>query len=92
MAQDLDVDLVVLDAIAGRLVRAADALDAVGGTVPGMPDAGDVSAVMGAAIAHLTESTGNLALGMLGAGEQVGVARRAYAACDQASADSLRGY
>ncbi|MEV4283522.1 hypothetical protein [Actinoplanes xinjiangensis] len=92
MAGGLDVDLDCLDAISGRLARAADALDAAGGSVPGLPDAGDVSGIMGAAIAHLTESAGNLVIGLAGAGEEVSAARRDYAARDQSSADSLRGY
>ena len=92
MADNLDVDLNSLDAITVRLSQAAEALDAAGGNVPGLPDAGDVSGIMGAAIAHLTESAGNLVSGLAGASEQVAAARRDYVARDQSSADSLRGY
>ena len=92
MAGDTDVDLAGLDAMAGRLVRSADALDAVGGKAPGVPDAGEVSGILGAAIAHLTESAGNLVLGMRGASEEVSRAGRDYAGRDRAAADSFRGH
>lgn len=92
MAEELVVDLVALEAIAGRLAQSARALDETGRTAPGLPNAGDVSGIMGAAIAHLTDSAGNLVLGMMGAGEQADTARRSYAARNQAAADSIRGY
>jgi hypothetical protein len=92
MAGEINVDLVALETISGRLVRSADALDETGGTAPGVPDAGDVTGMMGAAIAHLTESAANLVVGMMAAGEQADAARRTYATRDQASADSFRGY
>ena len=92
MAGETDADLGALDAMASRLDQSADALDAVGGKAPGLPDAGEVSGIMGAAIAHLTESAGNLVLGMKGASEAVTLARRDYAGRDQAAATSFRGY
>ena len=92
MADQTDADLSAMDAMASRLVESADALDAVGGKVPGVPDAGEVSGIIGTAIAHLTESAGNLVLGMKGASEAVVQARRDYAGRDQASAESFRGY
>ncbi|MDI6104918.1 hypothetical protein QLQ12_40665 [Actinoplanes sp. NEAU-A12] len=92
MAEELAVDLVALETISGRLTWSANALDDIGRTVPAMPDAGDVSGIIGAAMGHLTESAANLALGMMGAGEQADAARRTYAARNQAAADSLRGY
>jgi hypothetical protein len=56
-----------------------------------MPEAGDVSGIIGAALGHLTESAGDPAIGLMSAGEQADAARRAYAAHNQA-ADSFRGY
>ncbi|GGL18905.1 hypothetical protein [Mangrovihabitans endophyticus] len=91
MAGETEVDLSTLDAIAVRLSDAADALDEVGKSSPGMPAAGDVSGIMGAAVAHLTGSAGNIVLGMKGAGEEVASARRDYAGGDQSAANSLRG-
>jgi hypothetical protein len=87
-----DADLPALDAIARRLSEAADALDTVGGKSPGMPKAGEVSGIMGVAIAHLTASAGNVVLGMKGASEEVAKARQDYASKDQSSAQSLRGH
>jgi hypothetical protein len=92
MAGGTDVDLVAMDAMAGRLGESADALDAVGNGSPGVPDAGEVTGIMGSAIALLTESAGNLVLGLRGASELLGQARRDYASQDQSSARSLRGY
>jgi hypothetical protein len=92
MADQTDADLSALDAMAGRLGESADALDAVGGKAPGVPDAGEVSGIIGATIAHLTESAGNLVLGMKGASEAVARARRDYAGRDQAAAETFRGY
>ena len=92
MAEELVVDLLGLEAIAVRLARSANALDETGSTAPGMPEAGDVSGIIGAAIGHLTESAANLVLGMMSAAEQADAARRTYAARNQAAANSIRGY
>ncbi|BFU47660.1 hypothetical protein [Krasilnikovia sp. MM14-A1004] len=92
MVEGTDADLNSMDTMVRQLGQSADALDAVGGKSPGMPDAGEVSGIMGAAIAHLTESAGNLVLGLKGACEEVTRARRDYAGTDQSAAQSLRGY
>jgi hypothetical protein len=92
MAGGTNADLAALDSIAGRLSASADGLDAVGSTSPGVPDAGEVSGLMGAALAHLTESAGNLVVGLKGASEQVSRARQGYATTDQATAATFRGY
>ena len=92
MASETRANLPTLDSIAGRLSQAADTLDAVGKASPGVPDAGDVAEIMGAALAHLTQNAANVVLGMKGASEEVGKARQDYAAHDQVAAESLRGY
>jgi hypothetical protein len=92
MAAETKADLPTLDSIAGRLNLAADALDAVGKASPGVPDAGEVSGLMGAAIAHLSENAGNIVLGMKGAGEEVTAARQDYAGTDRSAAASFGGY
>lgn len=91
MAGETDADLPALDTIARRLSEAADALDSAGRASPGMPKAGEVSGIMGAAIAHLTDSAGNIVLGMKGASEEVAQARQDYAARDRSAANSFRG-
>ena len=91
MAEGTNAELPVLESIARRLSQSADALDAVGGSAPGVPDAGEVSGIMGSAIAHLTASAGNLVLGLKGASEEVSQARQQYAVTDQSAVDSFRG-
>ena len=91
MADGTDAELPVLDSIAHRLSESADGLDAVGKTAPGVPEAGEVSGIMGSAIAHLTASAGNLVLGLKGASEEVTQARQRYAGTDHAAANSFRG-
>jgi hypothetical protein len=91
MAGATDADLPSMDSMADRLSQSADALDAAGKTSPGLPDAGEVSGIMGAAIAHLTGNAGNVVLGLKGASEEVAQARRQYATTDQSAAGSLRG-
>ena len=92
MAGGTKADLAALDAMARTLRASADGLDAVGSTAPGVPDAGEVSGLMGAALAHLTESAGNLVVGLKGASEQVSQAGQGYARTDQATAATFRGY
>lgn len=92
MVGETKADLPTLDSIASRLNQAADALDEVGNASPGIPEAGDVSGVMGAAIARLSENAGNVVLGMKGASEEVTRVRRDYVARDQSAENSFRGY
>jgi hypothetical protein len=92
MPGETKAELPTLDSIAGRLSQSADALDAVGRGSPGVPNAGEVSGIMGAALAQLTESAGNIVLGLKGAGAEVIKARQGYAAKDQSAAESFRGY
>ena len=87
MAGVTNADLSVLDLMSRSLSHAADGLDAVGKGSPGIPTAGDVSGIMGAAIAHLTENAGNIVLGMKGASEEVAKASQDYAGKDQAAGD-----
>ncbi|WP_436529619.1 hypothetical protein [Actinoplanes sp. HUAS TT8] len=91
MAEVTSVDLPTLEQIAGQLSRVADALDAVGKASPGPPDAGEVSGLMAAALAHLTEGAGNLVLGMKVAGEEASEARRKFENQDEAAAQSFWG-
>ena len=91
MAGGTQADLPSMDSMARRLSESAQALDAVGKSSPGLPNAGDVSGIMGAAIAHLTGSAGNLVLGLTGASEEVSQARQQYTSADQSAATSLRG-
>jgi len=90
MAGGTEADLPAMDAMARRLTESADSLDAAGNHAPGVPNAGDVSGIMGSALAYLTASAGNLVLGLKGASEAVTRSRDDYATKDQAAARSLR--
>jgi hypothetical protein len=92
MPGETKADLPTMDSMARRLSQAADALDAVGNKSPGVPDAGDVSGIMGAALAHLTENAGNVVLGLKGASEEVTQARQDYAGKDRSAANTFRGH
>jgi hypothetical protein len=92
MPAGTDADLPTLEEIARRLSASGDALDALGKSAPGVPAAGDVSGVMGGVIAHLTESAGNMVVGMKAASDEVSKSRQEYASKDEAAAQSLRGY
>jgi formiminotetrahydrofolate cyclodeaminase len=91
MAGGTNAELPVLDSIAQRLSQAADALDGIGKSIPATPNAGAVSALMGAVVAHLAESAGNMVIGMKTASDQVAKSRQEYAARDEAAARSFRG-
>lgn len=91
MAGQTRADLMAMDSMASRITQSAQALDAVGKSSPGLPNAGDVSGIMGAAVAYLAGSAGNLVLGLMGASEEVTQARKQYAATDQSAANSFRG-
>jgi hypothetical protein len=92
MAGGTDVDLPTLEEIARRLSTSGDALDALGKSAPGVPNAGDVSGLMGGVIAHLTECAGNMVVGMKAASDEVSKSRQEYVSKDHAAAQSLRGY
>jgi hypothetical protein len=92
MADATDADLPGLEAMAGRLRRSGDALDALGRDVPGRPDAGAASGPMGAVIAHLAGCAGDMVIGMRAAGDQITQARRTYAGQDAAAAQSFQGH
>jgi hypothetical protein len=91
MAGGTEADLATLDRLAARLRQAGDTLDAVGNGAPGVPDAGDVAAMMGAVLAHLSESAGNVVVGLREAGDRVEQSRRGYAEQDAGAAQSLQG-
>jgi hypothetical protein len=92
MAGVTHADLPAMDVMARRLSQGGDGLDAVGNGAPGVPNAGEVSGVMGAVIAHLAGCAGDMVLGMKGAGDEVTQARQAYAAQDAGAAQSFRGH
>jgi hypothetical protein len=89
MAEAFDVDPALLGGIAGRLRRAGDELDALGGSMPDTPDAGEVSGALGAVLAHLAAGAGNLVVGLREVGDRVTSSRDGYVDADT---DAARGY
>jgi len=91
MADQTCVDPDVLAGVSSRLTRAGDALDSAGGGAPGIPDAGEFTAVIGTMMALLTDNAGNLVAGLNAAGAQVGSANAAYEITDITAAQGLQG-
>lgn len=84
------VDHTVLDSISSKFSDASGALDGVGKSVPGTPDAGVGAPMLAAVVAHLVENASSLVLGLAGAGDDVGEANRTYKDHDASATDELR--
>lgn len=84
------VDHTVLDSISSTFSDASGALDGVGRSIPGTPDAGVGAAAVTAVVAHLVENASSLVLGLAGAGDDVDEANRTYKDNDAAATDELR--
>ena len=84
MADGIATDPAVMQSLADRLRSTGDDLDAAGRTAPGVPQAGEVAALMGAVIAHLAESAGNAVVGLKMAADSVEQACKDYLATDSA--------
>jgi hypothetical protein len=91
MSGEMHADPAALDAMANRLRQAGDMLDSVGSNAPGTPDAGDVTALMGGLVAHLSGSAGNLVLGLREASARVSESREAYLAQDASVSQDFQG-
>lgn len=87
----LSVDAVLLDAIADRLNRAGDSVDATGASAPPPPDAGRGTAVVSDVLARLCAGAATLAGGLRGTGSRVAEANQLYAQEDFAAGQNLRG-
>lgn len=83
---DFTVQPDLLDAVARRLQQAG-AID-IGAAAPA-PDAGEVSADIGAVLAHLLQSMGELAAGTTAAGDAVAAGAAEYRTEDADTARSL---
>ena len=89
MADGTEMDPAMMRSLADRLRSIGEELDAAGRTAPGVPDAGDVAALMGAVIAHLSESAGNAVVGLQTAADSVEQARNDYLATDSSAANKV---
>jgi hypothetical protein len=89
MASGFSVDPGILDGVAAMLRGGADSLNDLAGSVPGVPDAGPVSADMANVIAHQVEAAGEYAIGVAAAGQAVAEGGKAYRETDDAAKRSL---
>ncbi|MGH3972992.1 MAG: hypothetical protein ACRDS9_06675 [Pseudonocardiaceae bacterium] len=71
MTSGFKVDPALMETMAGTLRNAGLALDSAGNGAPTAPDAGDVTADIAALIGHLTNSAGELVVGVTAAGDAI---------------------
>ncbi|MGH3623060.1 MAG: hypothetical protein ACRDQ5_14900 [Sciscionella sp.] len=64
-----DADPGVIDGLAGALRSGSSGLEELGGSVPGTPDAGDISADMGSLMSKLVDAAGEFSTGLAAAGD-----------------------
>jgi hypothetical protein len=84
----IDVDLGVLDTIAGDLEGAASGLESLAGSVPRGVDAGPMTAVVASMLSQVVTSAGNVSTALSGSAESVRLARGYY---ERADADASAG-
>lgn len=88
MSGGIDVDLDVLDTIAGDLDRAASGLEDLAGSVPRGVDAGPMTAVVASMLSQVVTSAGNVSTALSGSAESVRLARGYY---ERADSDASAG-
>ena len=88
MSGGIDVDLDVLDTIAGDLETAAGGLEGLAGSVPRGVDAGPMTAVVASMLNQVVTSAGNVSTALSGSAESVRLARGYY---ERADADASTG-
>lgn len=88
MSGGIDVDLDVLDTIAGDLEGAASGLEGLAGGVPRGVDAGPMTAVVASMLSQVVTSAANVSTALSGSAESVRLARGYY---ERADADASAG-
>ncbi|MGH4020364.1 MAG: hypothetical protein ACRDT0_14245 [Pseudonocardiaceae bacterium] len=91
MTQGFDTDTGLMRNLAATLHRATAALDSIGSSVPGAPDAGEVSAAMAGVLGHLTRSAGELVVGTAVAGDELGKGADDFDTSEDAAEHSFDG-
>lgn len=91
MSEGYRADLNAMDGFAGRLHAAGVPLSSVGDSVPGMPDAGAVSADMAAVVSHLVAVTTELITGVTWAGDLVAAGGADYAEVEDTGRQDFQG-
>jgi hypothetical protein len=79
----------VIDNLASMLRSGSDGLNNLAGSVPGVPNAGDVSGQMAVLIAKQVGAAGEIAVGAGAAADAVSQGGTAYTETDHAAAQSL---
>jgi hypothetical protein len=89
MSGGFQADPGVIANLAKMLHGGADSLNNLAGSVPGVPDAGDVSGQMSALIAKQVDAAGEIAIGVGAAADAVAQGGTAYTETDHAAQQSL---
>lgn len=82
-------DLGVIDGVARMLRSGSQAIEDLAGSVPGVPDAGEVSAVMASLMSKLTDAADEVSTGVAAAADEVERSAQTYGESDQAARDNL---
>lgn len=91
MTDHLDVDPVMLDAIADQLKRAGDNIDTTGKSAALRPDAGEATPMVSDMLARLCAGAAQLAADIHAVGDRVAEAGRLYMREDVAVGQDLYG-
>lgn len=91
MTDQLQTDPAVMERLASTLHGKATTLASVGGSVPGTPDAGEVSADMAVVLSQLVAATAELVTGVTAAGDAVASGGAEYAESEQTNRRSFDG-
>lgn len=79
----------VIEGLARMLRNGSQSMEDLVGSVPGVPDAGEVSAVMASLMSKLTDAAGEVSTGVAAAADELEHSARTYRECDQAARDNL---
>ena len=89
MSGDFLVDPGVIDGLASGLRSGSAGLERLGGSVPAVPDAGEVSGQMAGLMSKLVDAAGEFSTGMAAAGDAVAEGAQSYANDDHGSAQHI---
>lgn len=90
MTSGFQADPAVMETMAGTLRNAARTLDSAGSSAPNAPDAGDVTAHIAAVIGYLTNSAGELAVGVAAASNAVAQGGECYLEVEDSASRSFQ--
>ncbi|MEC3977960.1 hypothetical protein [Amycolatopsis sp. H20-H5] len=87
---DQQADFGVMDGIASTLRHTSSAVDGLGNSVPGTPDAGDGTPAIIGIMARLVDNAGQLVIGTAAAGDAVIEGKGAYQQNEASAANDVR--